>query len=137
MQTHKYMIAALCVLTSNSAFASHDLNTIIKKLDVTSFRNSLGPRSLPKGTTLPSVGFNKSVDYKDSNMAGLTNEENAWTYSIKELKKHNENVVVCFYDYASPGQGSYRSVELLTLTKTDNGLYISTNEKQATEECNQ
>ncbi|HCM6772061.1 TPA: hypothetical protein N3069_005061 [Klebsiella pneumoniae] len=140
----KSLILFLIVMLLPSEFAMANGNKIVStenysvdilnNLDVTTFNNSLRPRSPNPGDTVRTFGFNYPVDNKN-NLYSLTNESKSRTYSIKLINydKINKIYAVCFFDIASP-PATYRAKVKLFLKKVD-GRYISVSDELIKEQC--
>ncbi|EKK5432648.1 MULTISPECIES: hypothetical protein [Enterobacter cloacae complex] len=135
MRKKYFALLSFMALFQNSAHATVNLNQVIENIDISTFRNSLSPRSPESGKTLPAMGFDIPVKYDDQTFYGLTNKENTWTYSISNLKVNGSKLSACFYDYANPTQASYKSVTLLTLVKNKTGKYSVISESTNSTQC--
>lgn len=137
--SHSHKLILLCFLTSitssGACLAAVPAQTIAENLDITSFKNSLGPRSLTKGTTLPMLGFTKAAYDEQSKVYELTDVKNTWTYSVKVIAEHKTNADICFYDFASRPNASYRSIQKLAIKESSNGKYIATKQYQNNIAC--
>lgn len=122
-------------LFQNDAYATDTLNQIIENIDISTFKNSLSPRSPENGKTLPAMGYNVPVKYEDQTIYGLTDKENSWTFSISNLKINGKKLSACFYDYANPTRASYKSVTLLTFVKNNTGKYSVISESPDSSQC--
>lgn len=136
MKLIKLIAVGLISLSISQAYADTSLKKIIENLDISSFRNSLGPRSPEKGATLPSFGFNIPINYDNKEIYGLTDKNNSWSYSIKIIKEEKNNITICFYDYANTTQSTYKAAEALKLKKDINGKYASISENITNISCN-
>lgn len=135
MRKKYFALLSFMALFQNSAHATVNLNQVIENIDISTFKNSLSPRSPEKGETLPAMGFDVPVKYEDQTIYGLTNKENTWTYSVSNLKVKGSKLSACFYDYANPTQASYKSVTLLTLVKNKTGKYSVISESPDSTQC--
>ncbi|GKW05052.1 bacteriocin immunity protein [Pectobacterium carotovorum] len=93
-----------------------DALTVLKHLDVTTFRSSFGPKHFPKGTLLKDTGdyvFSQENDWADA-----TEKDGSWTYSLRIISENEKEVIACFVDDAHIG--SYFSRKPFLIKKTKN-----------------
>ena len=111
--------------TSSLAVANEDIAlTILKNIDVTSFRNSLGPKHLATGTKLSQTEFNiftTQQDNKDTYYA--TDKNKNFEYSVRILTTSKNETFICFGDHALKGTGNIETA--LTVQINSDGAYIA------------
>ncbi|MFJ5319631.1 bacteriocin immunity protein [Pectobacterium versatile] len=93
-----------------------DALTVLKHLDVTTFRSSFGPRHFPKGTLLKDTSdyvFSQEKDWADA-----TEKDGSWTYSLRIISENEKEIIACFVDDAHIG--SYFSRKPFLINKTKN-----------------
>ncbi|GKW09576.1 MULTISPECIES: bacteriocin immunity protein [Pectobacterium] len=98
-----------------------DALTVLKHLDVTTFRSSFGPKHFPKGTLLKDTGdyvFSQENDWADA-----ARKDGSWTYSLRIISENEKEIIVCFVDDAHIG--SYFSRKPFLIKKTKNAQAYS------------
>ncbi|RUR90158.1 bacteriocin immunity protein [Pectobacterium polaris] len=93
-----------------------DALTVLKHLDVTTFRSSFGPRHFPKGTLLKDTSdyvFSQKEDWAEA-----TETDGSWTYSLRIISENEKEIIACFVDDAQIG--SYFSMNPFLIKKTKN-----------------
>ncbi|MEQ9919455.1 bacteriocin immunity protein [Pectobacterium brasiliense] len=93
-----------------------DALTLLKHLDVTTFRSSFGPRHFPKGTLLKDTS--DYVFSQEKDWAEATEKDGSWTYSLRIISENEKEITVCFVDDAHVG--SYFSMNPFLIKKTKN-----------------
>ncbi|MFJ5472157.1 bacteriocin immunity protein [Pectobacterium carotovorum] len=93
-----------------------DALTVLKHLDVTTFRSSFGPRHFPKGTQLKDTS--DYVFSQENDWAEATEKDGSWTYSLRIISENEKEITVCFVDDAHAG--SYFSMNPFLIKKTKN-----------------
>lgn len=101
--------------------SSPDAASLLARLDLTSFRNSVGPRHLPSPATPDAAGFTEATFQEG--WAARSRPGNPWTISLKVLSVEGDAVHVCFSDVALNG-GSYFVRKALVL-RPSGDLYIA------------
>src|SRR6266571_112201 len=99
---------------------------IVEKMDLSTFRNSLGPRREPGMRVFAHFGLHPQT--QSNGLIEL--KEEGWYYSVRVLGRSDfnrdglEDVAVCFTDQALVG--TYRTETPLLLTRfSDDGLLIA------------
>lgn len=108
--------------------------SILKNLEVNTFRNSLRPQHYPDGTTLGQVSsqvYEKVEGHEDA--YSVTNKEKSWVYSVRVMGRNKEGVRICFTDQNL--QGSYLFAKPLQLEKKRTGHYVVIRELAETPAC--
>lgn len=92
---------------------------VLQYLDMTSFRNSLGPRREP-GLRVPSDwGFSElTID----NGHATLEEPGEWEFSLGIIRIARDGVIACFYDRARNG-GTYNAQQALRIVRDKAGGY--------------
>lgn len=93
-----------------------DVLTVLKHLDVTTFRSSFGPRHFPKGTLLKDTS--DYVFSQENDWAEATEKDGSWTYSLRIISENEKEIIACFVDDAHIG--SYFSRKPFLIKKTKN-----------------
>ncbi|WP_224653593.1 bacteriocin immunity protein [Pectobacterium versatile] len=93
-----------------------DALTVLKHLDVTTFRSSFGPRHFPKGTLLKDTS--DYVFSQENDWAEATEKDGSWTYSLRIISENEKEIIACFVDDAHIG--SYFSRKPFLIKKTKN-----------------
>ena len=100
---------------------------IAEQIDVTSFRNSIGPRREPGLKTFSDYGFTESD--RDGHTARLTDKERSWMFGVTVAEASDERLVLCILDQALNG-GSYRTLSAIGYENGAEGLLVATAEAQ-------
>ncbi|KGA39543.1 bacteriocin immunity protein [Pectobacterium odoriferum] len=98
-----------------------DALTVLKHLDVTTFRSSFGPRHFPKGTLLKDTS--DYVFSQEKGWADATEKDGSWTYSLRIISENEKEIIVCFVDDAHIG--SYFSRKPFLIKKMKNAQAYS------------
>ncbi|QRN33386.1 bacteriocin immunity protein [Pectobacterium brasiliense] len=98
-----------------------DALTLLKHLDVTTFRSSFGPKHFPKGTLLKDTG--DYVFSQEKDRAEATDTDGSWTYSLRIISENEKEIIACFVDDANIG--SYFSTSPFLIKKTENAQSYS------------
>lgn len=118
-------IAVAAVFSSGSALATtpapRAVRDVIQNLDLTSFRNSVGPRRLPGKTTFADYDF-VLVEQTPAG-ARLLRTDRSWEMSFIILSAGPGRLQLCFHDSALKGPGqtfrpTYNATSALLVTKT-------------------
>jgi hypothetical protein len=109
-----------------STSSERDTNVLIRKLDVTSFPNSIGPRREPGKSTLADYGF-VNVE-KTPHGVSLTTRDHGWLMGFDILTRSPEAFDICFYDRGLRRPGdvrapSYNTTTALRVRKSERGLW--------------
>jgi len=107
------------------------VDSIIAKLDLTSFPNSVGPRRTEGKKSFADYGFVPTDT--DAKGAVLT-AEFRWDMSFTILSSTDKEVHICFWDRALNG-GTYNSTSALSLTKRSDDMWIAREVKGGFEGC--
>lgn len=105
---------------------------VLHGLDLTSFRNSTGPRR--------EVGLRRPVDWAFSGLsiaggqASLERPKDGWTISLEILRTTSDGVIACFNDQARNG-GSYSAQTALHIVRDDVGGYRVVDETVRDPDC--
>ena len=105
---------------------------IAEQIDVTSFRNSIGPRREPELKTFSDYGFIESD--LDGHTARLTDKERSWLFAVTVAEASDERLVLCILDQALDG-GSYRTLSAIGFKDGTEGLLVATAEAQDDGNC--
>ncbi len=134
MHLLRYITVFLLSLLSSAAWAScsgvpdcdpaldastlaYTVSTVVEKLDVTSFRNSIGPRRQGGKHTFRDYGF---VLIQSGDRRAVVREAGGpWEFIITLLG--SEPVTICLEDKARNG-GSYHTQHAYVLTPAEDGL---------------
>ncbi len=117
------MILVSVALASALSMGDPQAADILSKLDMTTFRNSLRPRS--------EEGMKRPADWRfadpasEGGWAYLTQEvagRPAWTIGLRIIRREGEAVVACFSDRAQNG-GTYAARSALRIVRDDAGGY--------------
>ncbi|WDF98037.1 bacteriocin immunity protein [Pectobacterium carotovorum subsp. carotovorum] len=98
-----------------------DALTVLKHLDVTTFRSSFGPRHFPKGTLLKDTS--DYVFSQENDWAEATEKDGSWTYSLRIISENEKEIIACFVDDAHIG--SYFATSPFLIKKTKNAQAYS------------
>jgi len=105
---------------------------VVQHLDMTSFRNSIGPRRVPGLKTLADYGFT------DIRVNGATAEiydpVNPWVYRLIVLGRNGTRVRVCVTDHALNG-GSYWTNETIEVERRPDGMFRAVATRVADRRC--
>jgi len=93
------------------------LQQIIDKLDMTSFRNSIGPRREEGKYTLKEYGASK-ISF-NGKIAVVHTQDDSWQYTITLLDEESK---ICFEDQAM-NSGSYHSQNAYILIEDKSGFF--------------
>lgn len=122
------MLVSLAALVASGyplAASTHssDIDGVIKNLDLTSFRNSVGPRRTHGKTTFADYGFIQ-VEKADTG-ANLISQDMGWVMGFSIVSADPRSLRLCFYDrgLAKPGHAtpSYNATSALIVSKKSNG----------------
>lgn len=127
------ILAALTVLiaTGSSLGSSIDANEIdgvINHLDLTTFRNSVGPRRIPGKTTFADYGFVRVE--KTVSGANLVRDDKGWTMGFDIISVSPTSLRLCFHDrgLAQPRDvraPSYNATSALLVSKSQSGRWAA------------
>ncbi|MEI7311551.1 bacteriocin immunity protein [Pectobacterium carotovorum] len=98
-----------------------DALTVLKHLDVTTFRSSFGPRHFPKGTLLKDTS--DYVFSQENDWAEATEKDGSWTSSLRIISENEKEIIACFVDDAQIG--SYFATSPFLIKKTKNAQAYS------------
>lgn len=98
-----------------------DALTVLKHLDVTTFRSSFGPRHFPKGTLLKDT--DDYVFSQENDWADAARKDGSWTYSLRIISENEKEIIACFVDDAHIG--SYFATSPFLIKKTKNAQAYS------------
>ncbi|MDY4372193.1 bacteriocin immunity protein [Pectobacterium carotovorum] len=98
-----------------------DALTVLKHLDVTTFRSSFGPRHFPKGTLLKDTS--DYVFRQENDWAEATEKDGSWRYSLRIISENEKEIIACFVDDAQIG--SYFATSPFLIKKTKNAQAYS------------
>ena len=90
---------------------------LLSRLDLTSFRNSTGPRHLAAPSTPSAAGFLEASSTGDGSASRSSGH---WRLDLTILEVRGEAIDACFRDVAESG-GSYFVQTVLTLTPAAGG----------------
>lgn len=107
---------------------SDEMDQMIRRLDLTSFRNSTGPRRAAGKRTLADYGFSKTR--RSNQGATMTSLDGGWMMSFQILTTSDAVVDVCFRDRALQRQTdrvrpSYDATSALRITKATKGYWTA------------
>jgi hypothetical protein len=127
------LLLAMLGLVAASARAAEltDATSVLRKLDLSSFANSTGPRRGPGKKTPEQYGFTRS-EVTDG-VSLLAEAGGDWSLRLRILRQRPGRLLVCFEDKAHNG-GSYDAQSLLLLTLDKDGLYKA-KEQPARADC--
>ncbi|MDB5457573.1 MAG: hypothetical protein JWP92_3158 [Caulobacter sp.] len=114
---------ALAVLAGPAAAAPPSAREVVDRLDMTSFRNSIGPRRSPTLKTLADYGFTQREETSFS--VTVLQADGGWMYDVGVLSTEGDRTVICVTDRALNG-GSYYSVVPVEVTPGPDGLLRAT-----------
>jgi hypothetical protein len=106
--------------------------TVADALDMTSFRNSIGPRRAEGARTLADYGFVHSES--EGNTAYYEDAEGGWRFSIGLISLDGKTATLCITDKAQNG-GSYFTRKPLVAELDADGLYRASTIEPAVPEC--
>ena len=95
-------------------------DAVLAALDLSSFRNSVGPRHLQSPATPETAGFTEAA-FEDGH-ASRTSTNGDWSIGLRILAVEGDDVRVCFTDMAS--KASYFVQTSLTLHRSGN-VYVA------------
>ncbi|KAA3667681.1 bacteriocin immunity protein [Pectobacterium carotovorum] len=98
-----------------------DALTVLKHLDVTTFRSSFGPKHFPKGTLLKDT--DDYVFSQENDWADAARKDGSWTYSLRIISENEKEIIACFVDDAHIG--SYFATSPFLIKKTKNAQAYS------------
>lgn len=138
MNVRRITKATLIVMafSTSIAVASDDLALdVLKKIDVSSFRSSLGPKHYPKGTALEKTEFTLFSTTPDTTGAYYTTDQaHSFKYSVSIINKNQNSIDICFGDYAL--MGTAKSNTPLRVEKNNHGMYEVKQELAESDHCN-
>ncbi len=106
---------------------------VVAHLDVTTFRNSIGPRREPGKSSLHEYGFN--VIHANELNADLINTSINWRMHFEMIKTTDSYLLICFDDQAING-GTYHTRNLIKVTPSGHAnLLLGIIDKQLNIEC--
>jgi hypothetical protein len=132
----RHLIALLVAISLTSACATGPLAagpsaiSLGRKLDLSSFANSTGPRRDPARHTPEQYGF--TVIGGDSRVATFSQPDSSWRLSVTVLSRSPGHIIVSFVDRAGGNLGpdklfgSYSAEDTLDLQLGEDGLYKAT-----------
>jgi hypothetical protein len=132
------MIALLAYLAMASAEPERGTPTpvteaeLARRLDLTSFPNSTGPRRRAGAVTPADYGFTR-LSMRDG-WTVLSEADGGWDIGLRRLSSDRGEVLVCFLDQARNG-GSYRTQTPLELTRGTDGLFRASRELSSIKDC--
>ncbi|MDV3482152.1 MULTISPECIES: pesticin immunity protein [Sphingobium] len=135
MNTIKMLVSATLLVPSTSAISAVDpspVESVIDRLDLTSFPNSIGPRRVAEKKTFSEYGF--IVIKKTASGAYLELDSHRWEMSFNVLSAKDGRMTVCFGDRALGG-GTYNALSALSLSKTTDGMWIAKQLKGGLPNC--
>ncbi len=106
---------------------------LVRKLDLTSFPNSTGPRRMPGKRTLADYGFSKAKVFDDG-WTEVSEPDDRWSISFYLLHAEPTRMEVCVMDVARNG-GTYNATSLIEVTPTPGGLWQATGRKLHSDAC--
>lgn len=123
-------LAALASSVSSPAVSvdESEVNDVIKKLDLTSFPNSVGPRRVTGKSTFEDYGF---VHVKKTlTGAELVLDDKSWLMSFRIVSANAASLRICFYDRAlgKPGDGfvpAYNATSALLILKSKRAAWVA------------
>ena len=128
----KILIALTALVASGSSQASSvdptEIDGVIKHLDLTTFRNSVGPRQVSGKKTFADYGF--SPVEKTVNGAKLVHDDKGWMMGFSIISADPTSLRLCFYDrgLARPGDlraPSYNATSALLVSKSRRGMWAA------------
>lgn len=127
----KMIVAAALIATGPPIAASTEasaVDDIIRKLDLTSFANSIGARRVPEKTTFADYGF-VTVE-KTMNSVRLLRKDDGRSKSFAVLSNGPKFIRLCFHDkfVVMPGSVSpirYYTTLALVVTKSQRGMWTA------------
>ncbi|MGK8934768.1 hypothetical protein ACRS85_18840 [Pluralibacter gergoviae] len=136
MKLSMLLFTFLMLILSKGVFANNKYSAdILNHLDVSTFRNSLQPKSPNPGDTVRTFGYNIELTTNKGESYTLTNNAGSCKYSVKFLNynKNKKIYTICFYDIASP-PATYNGSLKLSLKKIKE-KYVSITNKSIIEKC--
>ncbi|AIA72197.1 putative bacteriocin immunity protein [Pectobacterium atrosepticum SCRI1043] len=115
------IFSVLMIPQTSFSATKTDAVTLLKHLDVTTFRSSFGPKHFPKGTLLKDTG--EYVFSQEKDWAEATETDGSWTYSLRIVSENEKEIIACFVDDAHVG--SYFSTSPFLIKKTGNSQAYS------------
>lgn len=105
-----------------------DVDGVVRKLDLTSFPNSVGPRRMPGKTTFADYGF-RHVG-KTAEGARLVKDDEGWEMSFSIISAGPTSLRLCFHDKGLRRPGdvkapSYNATAALLVTKLQSGRWAA------------
>lgn len=97
---------------------------VARRLDMTTFPNSMGPRRRPGARTLRDYGFTR-IEQNGPNAISLFEANSRWVFYIKVLSWSGREGILCIGDKAMLG-GTYFVIEPLEVEEGPNGLLRAT-----------
>ncbi|POD99685.1 bacteriocin immunity protein [Pectobacterium odoriferum] len=110
------IFSVLMIPQTSFSATKTDVLTLLKHLDVTTFRSSFGPKHFPKGTLLKDTS--DYVFSQEKGWADATEKDGSWTYSLRIISENEKEIIACFVDDAHIG--SYFSRKPFLIKKTKN-----------------
>jgi len=115
------MIISALVASLVLGQSAPDAASLLSRLDLTSFRNSVGPRHLPSPATPDVAGFTEASF--ENGWATRSSPGDRWRLGLKVLDSEGDVIHVCFSDVAWNG-GTYFVQTALDLRRSGN-LYVA------------
>lgn len=101
-------------------------------LDLTSFRNSTGPRRRPEAKTPADHGFTQVVRTRDG--VELYRDDQSWMMTVRVLEDGPEKKLLCIGDFAMSG-GTYKAMQTIEVRPGPDGLLKATAAKILDPRC--
>jgi len=93
---------------------------VARRLDLTSFPNSTGPRRGAGAVTPADYGFAKMS--KREGWTVLSAQDGGWDIGVRLLSADADSALICFLDKAQNG-GTYRAQSALEVARGPDGLF--------------
>jgi hypothetical protein len=106
---------------------------VARRLDVTSFPNSIGPRRRPGARTLRDYGFTR-IERNRPNAISLFEADSSWVFYIRVLSWSGRKGMLCIGDKAMIS-GTYFIIEPLEVEEGPNGLLRATGRPVTHPDC--
>lgn len=108
--------------------------SILKNLEVNTFRNSFRPGGYPPGTTVDQTPYHVYEQAEDSpDTYNAVDAQRSWVYSVRVMKQDSTGITICFIDDSM--QGSYLTAAALRVRKNRLGHYVVVKTLPSTSAC--
>jgi len=106
---------------------------VVRRLDVTSFPSSIGPRRRPGAWTFRDYGVTR-LEPKGRDFITLYERDKSWVFTIEVLGPSYRGTIVCMTDHALNG-GSYYTQDPMEIEEGPGGLLRATDRTVTHPKC--